>query len=314
MKKLFYLLLLVLLLAVPTMMIAAQDAAVTEAPAAQVVADRVVEFGTNLPRGYGLISVDDLAGMLKVQDLVLLDVREPAEYEAGHLEGAFNVPLRTLAQNLDLLPDTNASIVVICKGGGRAMLAATSLEILGYSNVKVLKGGYDAWAGEDLATTTDAFTVEAGTAPELNADVLAAVDNYLSNLPQGFAMVTAPNLMAELVSDPLPETGSTACCKVASSIAPDKTAPALLIDVRTDDEWAKGYIAGAQHLPIDDFVNHIADLPTDKATPIVVYCQSGYRGGIAAVMLNVLGYTNVLNLAGGLNAWSAAGLPLVMPS
>ncbi len=278
MKKLAFLLLAVLL-AFPVLMISAQQDAVTT---------RVEEFGNNLPRGYGLISAEDLSGLVSVQQTVLLDVRQPEEYAAGHLEGAFNVPLREVAKNLDLLPDKTASIVVICMGGGRATLAATSLEILGYDNVKILKGGYDAWVGAELPTTTDVFTATAGVAPEFDADVFAAVDNYLTNLPDGFAMVSAQNLMAEVMRT-----------------------PPILIDVRSDDEWATGYIDGAQHIWINDFVNHLADLPADKNAPIVVYCQSGYRGGIAAVIMNVLGYTNVRNLSGGLNTWNAAGLPLV---
>ncbi len=314
MKKLSYLLFVLLLLVIPTMMIAAQDAVVELTPE-EIVAARVVEFGTSLPRGYGLIGAEDLSGLLSVTDVVLLDVREVAEYEAGHLENAFNVPLRTLSQNLDLLPDTGATIVVICKGGGRAMLAATSLQLLGYENVKVLKGGFDGWVGEDLPSTTEPFMVEAGVSPEFEADVLAAVDSYLTNLPEGFALVSAPNLMAEVAENPLPETGDTVCCKLASGPASGgKLGPALLIDVRSDEEWAKGYLAGAQHLPIDVFASRLADLPAEKDAPIVVYCQSGYRGGMAAVMLNLLGYTNVRNLSGGANAWSAAGLPLVMPS
>lgn len=284
MKKLIYLL-IVLMLAFPMLMISAQEDAATTLE--DVVTTRLEEFGNNLPRGYGLISAGDLAGLLSVQETVLLDVRQPEEYEAGHMEGAFNVPLRELGENLDLLPDKSASIVVICKGGARAMLAATSLQILGYENVKVLKGGYDAWVGDELPTTTDAYMMEADVAPEFDPDVFVAVDDYLTNLPEGFALVSAQNLMAETLRTPL-----------------------TLIDVRSDDEWAKGYLADAQHLWIDDFANNFAELPAEKDTPIVVYCQSGYRGGIAAVMLNLLGYTDVRNLSGGLNAWSAAGLPL----
>ena len=300
MKKYVYLL-LVLLLALP-MLVAAQE---------DVVTARLEEFGNNLPRGYGLISVEDLTGMLSVQELVLLDVREVDEYAAGHLENAFNVPLRTLAQNLNLLPDQDATIVVICKGGGRATLASTALQILGYSNVKVLKGGYDAWAGEELPTTTEAYIPEAGTAPEFDSTVFAAVDAYLTGLPEGFGLVSAPNLMAEVVSNPPPASGGTDCCKSASGEPIEYSADSiLLLDVRSEEEWSQGYLAGAHHLPIDDFVNHLADLPVHKDLPIIVYCQSGYRGGIAAVMLNLLGYTNVRNLAGGVNGWSAAGLPL----
>jgi rhodanese-related sulfurtransferase len=276
MKKLIYLL-FVLLLTVPLVAAAQTD----------VVIDRVVEFGSNLPRGYGLISVTDLSGLLGVQDTVLLDVRQPEEYEAGHLLSSFNVPLRELTQHLDLLPDKTASIVVICKGGGRAMLAATSLQILGYENVKVLKGGYDAWAAEELPSTTDAYQPEAGSAPEFDADLLAAVDTYLATLPEGFALVSAPNLMAEV-----------------------NTSAPVLIDVRSADERSQGYIAASEHIWIDEFVNRLDELPSDRSTPIVVFCQSGYRGGMAAVMLNLLGYTNVRNLAGGVNSWMVAGLPL----
>lgn len=309
MKKLLYLL-LVLVLAFPSLLILAQDTVVT-APE-DVVSARIEEFGLNLPRGYGLISAPDLAGFLSVQDMVLLDVREPEEYEAGHMVGAFNVPIRTLSQNLDLLPDKSASIVVICKGGARAMLAATTLDLLGYENVKVLKGGYDAWAGEELPTSTDVFTAEAGDVPEFDPDVFAAVDNYLTNIPQGFGLVSATNLMAEYARNPLPESEGSLCCKSPHTEGDVKlTGEAVLLDVRGADEWATGYIAGAQHLWINEFVNHLADMPANLDTPIVVYCQSGYRGGIAAVMLNMLGYTNVRNLSGGLNAWVASELPLV---
>ena len=277
MKRLIYLV-LALLFAFPMLMVSAQE---------DVVTARLEEYGNNLPRGYGLISAADLSGLLSVQDTILIDVRQPEEYAAGHLENSFNVPIRTLGQNLSLLPDENASIVVICKSGSRSTLAATALEILGYTNVKILKGGFDAWAAAELPSATDAFEMSSGLSPEFDPAVFSAVDNYLTNLPDGFGMVSAPNLMAEVA----------------------RSAP-ILIDVRSDEEWATGYIAGAQHIWINDFVNHIAELPADKDAAIVVYCQSGYRGAMATVMMNLLGYTNVRNLAGGLNTWNAAGLPL----
>lgn len=52
-------------------------------------------------------------------------------------------------------------------------------------------------------------------------------------------------------------------------------------------------------------------LPADKAAPIVTVCKSGHRGAIAMMYLNFLGYTNVCNLGGGMNAWIAAELPVV---
>lgn len=278
MKKL-PLLLLVFLLAFPMLMVSAQEAA---------VADRLVEYGASLPQGYGVISVEDLGVLLVEQDVVLLDVRETDEYEASHIEGSFNVPVREVAQNLALLPDLDSTIVVVCKGGGRAMLAATSLQVLGYSDVKILKGGFDAWVGEELPTVTEAFVPEAGEAPAVDAVVLEAVDAFLSTLPEGYGLVSAPNLAAELIES-----------------------EAILIDVRSDDEWNQGYLEGAQHIWINEFMARQDEWPTDKDAPIVVYCQTSYRGGIAAVMMRLMGYTNVRNMAGGVNAWVSAELPLV---
>lgn len=285
MKKLF-LLLAVLMLVMPTSILGAQDAVVA---VDEAVAARLAEYNSALPQGFGVTSIDDFNVMLIERDVVLLDVREVAEYEAGHLEGSFNVPIRELAQNLDLLPDLNADIMVICKGGGRAMLAMTALQLLGYENARMLRGGYDAWVGEELPTTTEPFVPEAGVAPEVDPAVLAAVDNYLSNLPAGFGMVGAQDLAVELVD-----------------------APPLLIDVRSEEEWnTNGYIEGAQLIPINEFMARQAEWPQDKDAKIVIYCASSFRGAIATVMMNLMGYTNVRNLSGGMNAWVAAGQPVV---
>jgi rhodanese-related sulfurtransferase len=278
MKKLLVLF-VVLLLALPALSVAAQEDAVSA---------RLLEFGNNLPEGYGLIGVEDLNALLAEQDVILLDVRQPDEYAAGHLEGSFNVPLREVTQNLNLLPDTDATIVVICKVGGRSMLASTVLQLLGYQNIKVLSGGFDAWAAADMPSVPEAFVPEVGEAPEFDAAVFEAADAYLTNLPEGFGMVSATNLAAELVENPL-----------------------ILIDVRSDNEWNQGYIEGAQHIWINEFMSRVDELPADKDAPIVVYCGAGYRGGIAAVLMNLLGYTNVRNLSGGTGAWVAAELPLV---
>ena len=166
---------------------------------AESVLARVTEMGNSLPQGYGVIRVADLQVAVIERDLTLLDIREVAEYEAGHLENSFNVPIRTLGENLNLLPDLNAEIVVICKGGARAAQAGAALMFLGYTNIKILAGGFDAWAGEELPTTMEPFVVEPGTAPEIDADVFAAINAYLTNLPQGFALVSSQNLSVELV-------------------------------------------------------------------------------------------------------------------
>jgi len=79
----------------------------------------------------------------------------------------------------------------------------------------------------------------------------------------------------------------------------------LLIDVRNDDEVAKGIINGALHLPL-------ATLPSDyesllKAENIIFYCHSGVRSAHAAAFIASKGYENAYNLVGGVLAWAKAG-------
>ncbi|HEX3049926.1 MAG TPA: rhodanese-like domain-containing protein [Aggregatilineaceae bacterium] len=276
-----FVLALIVPLALPFVPVLAQDGT--------AVVARLEEYNANLPSGYGTVSITDLsAELVDNPGIVLLDVRQPEEYAEGHIAGAFNVPIRDVAKNLNLLPDLNAKIVVVCGSAFRSAIGMTALQILGYTDVRSMSGGMNAWKEEGLATVTDAFTPEAGTAPEVDADVLAAVDAGLSELPEGFGGVKAEDLNAEMADNP----------------------PALLIDVRTPDEWAAGYIPGAVHMPLESFMSFAAELPTDKAANLVVYCKGGHRGNMAATMLRTLGYTNVRNLSGGIGGWTTAGLAI----
>lgn len=81
---------------------------------------------------------------------LVLDVREPAEYEAGKLADAVNIPRGVLEFKIadhPTLANTDATIVVYCKTGGRSALAVLSLQQLGYSNVHSIRGGIEAWSG-----------------------------------------------------------------------------------------------------------------------------------------------------------------------
>lgn len=74
----------------------------------------------------------------------------------------------------------------------------------------------------------------------------------------------------------------------------------------------EGEIAGTdQHLPYDQIMQRLGDLPADKGAKIVLYCRSGNMSTQAAGELVQAGYTNVWELGGGMIAWKEAGLPLL---
>lgn len=81
-----------------------------------------------------------------------------------------------------------------------------------------------------------------------------------------------------------------------------------VIDVRSAAEFAHdGRIAAARLLPLPVLSERMSELPHD--VPIVCVCRSGQRSGLAVEMLARHGFTNALNLTGGMQAWARAGLP-----
>lgn len=81
-----------------------------------------------------------------------------------------------------------------------------------------------------------------------------------------------------------------------------------LIDVRNDDEVARGKIEGATHIPLA--VLPSAYEPLLKAEKLVFYCHSGVRSAHAAAFMAQHGCETAYNLTGGILAWAKAGLPI----
>lgn len=76
----------------------------------------------------------------------LIDVREPDEWEAGHIEGAVHIPRGVLEFKIEkLVPDKDSLVIVQCASGGRAALCGAVLQEMGYANVKNLEGGYNEY-------------------------------------------------------------------------------------------------------------------------------------------------------------------------
>jgi rhodanese-related sulfurtransferase len=86
---------------------------------------------------------------------------------------------------------------------------------------------------------------------------------------------------------------------------------AMLLDVREDDEWEAGHAPGAVHVAMSELAGRVSELPSERT--IVCVCHVGARSAMVAAALSDAGW-DAVNLAGGMEAWVAAGLPLADPA
>jgi len=87
-----------------------------------------------------------------------------------------------------------------------------------------------------------------------------------------------------------------------------QAAGALLIDVRQPEEWNTGHAPSATLIPLGSLSARLAEIPRDRE--VLLICRSGNRSGTAQRQLLQLGYEQVFNVSGGMNAWASAGLPV----
>jgi rhodanese-related sulfurtransferase len=89
----------------------------------------------------------------------------------------------------------------------------------------------------------------------------------------------------------------------------DKGEKFILVDVREDNEWAKGHLPGAVHMGRGVIERDIEQRIPDTGTKLILYCGGGFRSALVADNLQKMGYTNVESMDGGWRGWNEAGLP-----
>ena len=187
---------------------------------------------------------------------VVLDTRQPEGYGGAHVPGALNVgagPLFTTWAGTVLPEDA------------RILLVVDHTEDVWPATWDLLRIGYDAPTGW-LAGGMTAWRTAA---------------QPLQRLPQ----ITVFELRERL-----------RCGEVN------------LLDVRQPAEWAAGHAPGARFITGAELPGRLDDIPTDK--PLAVTCGSGYRSSVAASLIAATARVPVLNVLGGMTAWTAAGHPV----
>ncbi|MEJ2738349.1 MAG: rhodanese-like domain-containing protein, partial [Dehalococcoidia bacterium] len=82
-----------------------------------------------------------------------------------------------------------------------------------------------------------------------------------------------------------------------------------VLDTRADDEWETGHIEGAIHIYVGYLEQRLSEIPKD--VPVAVICNVGHRAGLGASILLRNGFKQVCNVLGSVQAWTAAGFPVV---
>jgi rhodanese-related sulfurtransferase len=104
-----------------------------------------------LPVGFCGIAPAALNEQIAAAKPFILDVREAPEVtSAGAIAGSVNIPLREVIKNLAKLPAKDQPIVAVCSMGHRGALVMMALQMMGYTNVKSLVGGFTAWNAANL--------------------------------------------------------------------------------------------------------------------------------------------------------------------
>ena len=85
---------------------------------------------------------------------------------------------------------------------------------------------------------------------------------------------------------------------------------ALVLDVRSQDEFARGHILNARNIAASEIEARAKDIETHKNIPVIIYDGNGRDGASAAATLRKNGFSEIYNLTGGIGAWRAASLPV----
>jgi glyoxylase-like metal-dependent hydrolase (beta-lactamase superfamily II)/rhodanese-related sulfurtransferase len=210
----------------------------------------------------------------------------------------------------EIVPPRALSVkeVTAMHDAGHVILDIRSADIFGAGHVAGsinigLGGQFAMWAGSLLAMTSEIVIV---------AETNAQVDESLVRL----ARVGIENVRGYLIGDVndwVRDGLSVSTIKQYSvSELKDRIASGgmTVIDVRRPAEYAGGHVPGAFSFTLSGIDKHVSELPFDRNSETAVICAGGYRSSAAASMLEKHGFTKLINITGGTNAWVKSGFPV----
>lgn len=302
-----------------------------------------------LALGYNTVATDVVAKQLMNKDpsvpatsLFVLDVRDPADFAAGHIPGAVNVPLATVPQVLleqpTLIP-VDKDVIVASYFGSDGNLASLTVNVarvadpaaqkaaadakqpLPYRTSKALYMGMASWT-YDLAISPSRFDSDLGVnrvdrpaQTTANAGVdqgaypaYAAFGPEVDTLTKKLLVRAHHYLAAYGPTRGVQTNGVSLASLLEDGLA---TNDPQVVDARTATLYAGGHVPAASNIAYQSVANLVYTKLVSPTTPVVVYCVTGHTGALATMALGVLGYP-VKNMMYGMNGWNVAvsGSPL----
>ena len=255
---------------------------------------KVENYFANLPADKNNVSAAAfLADAKTPKDCVIIDIRDKADYDKGHVRSAINVPYGVdIVEALDKIPN-NKTVYVYCYSGQTASQTMMLLNLAG-KQAKNVSGGWNNGIskvdGYKDQLSTGRYTFKAGTYA-VDADIKAAIKGYYE----------------EVAKEQTNKKGNISVANAEKLIGN----PAYqFVDVRSAADYAKGHIEGAINVPYGkDMHKNFSKLPKNKT--LILNCYSGQTASQAMAALEIMGY-EVYNLSGGMNnGWLANGKTLV---
>jgi hydroxyacylglutathione hydrolase len=187
---------------------------------------------------------------------VLVDCRDPRAFGAGHVAGSLNVWIDApqFAERVAWFVQSGAAILLVAETDAAVTRAVPALA----------RAGFDGVAG--YITGTDAVRAT------------------------GLPIRTLPNVTPG---------------ELAQRLAGERDL--VVLDVREPAEWADGHVAGARHVPMRQVAACLDELPRDRR--IALTCAGGARSSLVGSLLLARGFTDLVNVWGGMTGWVQAGLP-----
>jgi hydroxyacylglutathione hydrolase len=182
----------------------------------------------------------------------------------------------------------------------RVREAFAAFHVSGTINIPLNKS-FNTWAGWLVPFNREfLLIVDAGSVDEAVRELaMVGLDRAAGVIPLGVVEEWAAAGGA---------TGSVPQIEPAALAALIARGDAAVVDVRGRSEWEAGHLPGVQNLPLGFLPDRLAELP--RAKTLVMQCRGGGRSSIAASILLARGVKQVVNLAGGFEAWERAGLPV----